>query len=198
MTEDQKAILKSFAKADRGLVDSDKDDYDSENEPNLIEMDPIEAAAKRAKIRQKAMKEKRLAREAALGDEDALEKRKVRFAANEDDSGEEIEMESDSDELAYDSEEERFHEEEFQKKMKRKAIEEAEAKQVINTKEMPAFADIQSELKKSVKFRAAEGVKFTQYDEMGLPTETKDGIKISDWVTKDTSEFETVLAAPAD
>ena len=63
---------------------------------------------------------------------------------------------------------------------------------------MPAFADIQSELKKSVKFRAAEGVKFTQYDEMGLPTETKDGIKISDWVTKDTSEFETVLAAPAD
>lgn len=118
MTEGQKAILKSFAKADRGLVDSDKeeDDYGSENgdkNQNEIEMDPIEAAAKRAKIRQKAMKEKRMAREAALNDEDALEKRKVRFAANEEDSGEEIEMESDSDELAYDSEEERAAEEEF-------------------------------------------------------------------------------------
>jgi hypothetical protein len=57
MTEKQKKILEDIPKQARGIVDSDDDN--DEVAPNLVEMDPSEAAVKKAKIKQKAMREKR-------------------------------------------------------------------------------------------------------------------------------------------
>ena len=50
--------MEKFPKKDRGLADSDDED-DDEVAPDLIELDPTEAAVKKAKIKQKAMREKR-------------------------------------------------------------------------------------------------------------------------------------------
>lgn len=63
MTESQKAILDSFPKKDRGMF-GDDDEEDAEA-PKLVEIeeDFVEAAAKKAKLKQKAMREKKLARE---------------------------------------------------------------------------------------------------------------------------------------
>ena len=66
MTEDQKAILNSFPKTDRGLFGDDLDNEETkaeENENGTIEWDPIEAAAKKAKLKQKAMRARRQERE---------------------------------------------------------------------------------------------------------------------------------------
>lgn len=79
--------MASFPKRDRGIKDSD-----DEKAPDL---DPIDAAALKAKMKQKAMKEKRVIR----GDE----VKRVRFG---DDQQEGEEMSDDSSELLYDSEEE--------------------------------------------------------------------------------------------
>jgi len=52
MTDKQKKMLEDIPKQARGLAESD----DDEQAPNLVEMDPSEAAVKKAKIMQKAMR----------------------------------------------------------------------------------------------------------------------------------------------
>ena len=71
MTEKQLAILKSFPKRDRGLY-GDELGSDDDEVPELldVEEDPLEAAAKKAKIKQKAMRERRKAREAEDSDDE--------------------------------------------------------------------------------------------------------------------------------
>lgn len=86
MTEEQKAIVASFPKRDRGIKDPDE-----EEAPDL---DPLDAAALRAKLKQKQMKERRVER----GDD----LKKVRFEDGDDYE----ELSDDSSELYYDSEEE--------------------------------------------------------------------------------------------
>ena len=71
MTEKQLAILQSFPKRDRGLY-GDELGSDDDEVPELldVEEDPLEAAAKKAKIKQKAMRERRKAREAEDSDDE--------------------------------------------------------------------------------------------------------------------------------
>ena len=71
MTEKQLAILHSFPKRDRGLY-GDELGSDDDEVPELldVEEDPLEAAAKKAKIKQKAMRERRKAREAEDSDDE--------------------------------------------------------------------------------------------------------------------------------
>ena len=73
MNEQQKALLHSFPKRDRGLFGDDVSDEEDKADvvPGLvgIEEDPLEAAAVKAKLKQKAMRERRKNREA--NDEDA-------------------------------------------------------------------------------------------------------------------------------
>ena len=116
MTEKQLAILESFPKRDRGLFGEELGSGDEEV-PELVDVeeDPLEAAAKKAKIKQKAMRERRKAREAEDSDEDAAQKR-VRFIDGEQLPSDEEDVDhagTDSDEMVYDSEEEDDAEKKF-------------------------------------------------------------------------------------
>lgn len=62
MTEEQKKLVNTFSKSDRGVIDD-------EEPPELVEDDALEAAAKKAKIKQKAMKQRRKERELEAGEE---------------------------------------------------------------------------------------------------------------------------------
>ena len=118
MTNQQKEILATIPKKDRGLYGEDlASDEDDGEAPDLvdIENDPLEAAVKRAKIKQQALKERRRKREK---EEDEAEGRKrVRFVDDvevEEGSGlESEEMGENSDDLMYDSEEEEKEEQEY-------------------------------------------------------------------------------------
>ena len=52
MTEEQKKLVNTFSPSDRGVIDD-------EQPPELVEDDALEAAAKKAKIKQKVMKERK-------------------------------------------------------------------------------------------------------------------------------------------
>lgn len=156
-----------------------------------IEEDFVEAAKLKAKLKQRAMREKKLAREG--DDEDAAQKR-VRFENDvEVDSADGEDYDAlDSEEMVYDSEEEDFAEKEYQEK-KRK---EEDAKKVINTEELKTpddFYDVADEVKKVQKFKPADGVKFTQYDELGLPK--GDGFDYHSYITTDSKPLDTVVDA---
>ena len=103
-------------------------------------------------------------------------------------------MEEDSDELVYDSEEEARAEEEFQKEKKARAKDQEEKKE-IQVNDENSY-DIDAEIKKSQKYKVADGVKFVEYDELGLPK--NDGFNYRDFITTDTKELDTVIAAPPD
>jgi len=68
MTDEQKELLKTFPKKDRGMfgeqLSGDEDEKDGDDAPDLVpvEDDFVEAAALKAKLKQKAMKERRKAR----------------------------------------------------------------------------------------------------------------------------------------
>lgn len=160
MNEAQKALLSSFPAADRGLF-GDDDDEDDQTAPELVgaQEDFVEAAKLKAKLKQKAMREKKLAREE--DDEDATQKR-VRFVDDVEVGSEEDEDfdAMDSEEMVYDSEEEDHAEREYQKKK----LKEEMAKKGINTEELKTaddFYDVAKEVKKVQKFKPADGVKFT-------------------------------------
>lgn len=95
--------------------------------------------------------------------------------------------------MVYDSEEEELAEKEYREK---KQKEEA-AKKVVNTEELKAedggFYDVANEIKKVVKFKPAEGVKFVQYDELGLPRD--DGFDYRKYITTDDKPLDTVVDA---
>ena len=106
---------------------------------------------------------------------------------------------TDSDEIIYDSEEEDEAEREFEeRKIKREKIAKA-GKEMINTEgDTPAkeFYDIEKEVKKVQKFKPVEGVKFKQFDALGLPVD--DGFDYYQYITTDTNTLDNVIdASPA-
>ena len=56
--------------------------------------------------------------------------------------------------------------------------------------------DIAAEVKKSQKYKAVDGVKFVEYDELGLPK--NDGFNYREMITTDENELDTVIEAPPD
>ena len=95
----------------------------------------------------------------------------------------------------YDSEEEDAADREFAERMMK--TESAQVK--INTEEAKApesFYDIEAEVKKVQKFKPAEGVKFKQFDALGLPTD--DGFDYYKYITTDTNQLDTVIEASPD
>ena len=73
-------------------------------------------------------------------------------------------------------------------------------KQMIDTgdedSKKQSFYDIEAEVKKVQKFKPAEGVKFKQFDALGLPTD--DGFDYYKYITTDTNQLDTVLEASPD
>lgn len=139
------------------------------------------------------MKERRKKRDAENGEE--RKTKCVRFAGDGSDVEAEEDlssMEEDSDEVVYDSEEEDAAEEEFRKKQE-KMIDAAKPKKVVAPDEEAAY-DVAAEVKQSQKYKAVDGVKFVEYDELGLIK--NDGVNHREWITTDTKELDTVIPAP--
>jgi len=114
MTEEQKALLHSFPKRDRGLFGDDVSDEEGKDGavPDLvaIEEDPLDAAAVKAKLKQKEMRERRKQREA---DDPELKQKRVRFVNDEEQSEGSDDDAIDSEDILYDSEEEELEEQEY-------------------------------------------------------------------------------------
>ena len=54
--------------------------------------------------------------------------------------------------------------------------------------------DVAAEVKQSQKYKAVDGVKFVEYDELGLPK--NDGFNYREFITTDENELDTVIQAP--
>ena len=150
------------------------------------------------------MRQRRQEREADdEGADEELGKKRVRFVNDEEEvlnSEDEFqEGGSDSDEILYDSEEEDAAEREFEER-KDKKLKNTMGKQMIDTgdedSKKQSFYDIEAEVKKVQKFKPAEGVKFKQFDALGLPTD--DGFDYYKYITTDTNQLDTVLEASPD
>ena len=172
MSETQKQIVETFPERDRGIF------KEGESNP-IVEEDPLEAAVKKMKIRKH---EKARAK-----------KKKVNFHGDqilrEDDKEEE-----DEDDLLEDSDEDYYDEEDDDEE----EDDEEETKQG-DTKTVP-FAmksayDANEAVKKVQLLKPAEGVKFTQYDEYGLPKD--DGFNYKQFiVTDDLRPSDLYIEAP--
>ena len=100
--------------------------------------------------------------------------------------------------MCYDSEEENDEQRDYEARVAKKNInaimaEEAayKAKQKKET-----FYDIEKEVKTQQKFKAAEGVKFKEFDALGLPTD--DGFNYYEHICTDKDTLDTVIeASPA-
>jgi hypothetical protein len=69
MTPQQLALVEAMPKRDMGLYGDDLgSDYDEEDCPDLVEADDVEAAYKKAMIKQQALKERADKREQKLRD----------------------------------------------------------------------------------------------------------------------------------
>jgi len=80
-----------------------------------------------------------------------------------------------SDEVLYDSEEEaEIDQKEFLKQQQAKKIKAVADAEQIDTSSQKLGYDVKKEVEKTQLFKAAEGVKFVEYDEFGLP-KTKEG-----------------------
>ena len=113
LTEEQRKILQSFPDQDRGIFNPD--DLPKQIPGLQMLEDPLEAAAMKAKLKQKKMRQAHKARE--MEKRSGYISKSVQFKA---DAEEEFDEEYyDSDEMAYDSEEEaeaeKLHQEEKQK-----------------------------------------------------------------------------------
>ena len=165
--------MNTFSKSDRGVIDDDEP-------PELVEDDALEAAAKKAKIKQKAMKQRRKERELEAGEEETKAIGDESEGSWQDCSGEE-----DSDDIIYDSEEEDLAGEEHKKQIGQSKPEQKDQ-----------FYNIDKEIKNVSKYKVMEGVKFVEYDEHGIDKSL--AAEVKQWVTKDEGELETVIEAPAD
>lgn len=147
-------------------------------------------------MKQRAMRVKRKEREAAEGDEE-LGKKRVRFVNDEQEELDDDDLEdegSDSDDMHYDSEEEDYMQRVFEEKK-----EKTDNPQKINTelaKAPESFYDIEAEVKKVQKFKPVDGVKFKQFDALGLPLD--DGFDYYKYITTDTNTLDTVIEASPD
>lgn len=150
-------ILHSFPERDRGIIGAVDD-----TTPDLIEYDPVEAAAKAAKIKQKAMFEAKREREARQGKN--YVSKSVRFKEDEEEDGDygsiqgsDLEDEEfDENEMLYDSEEEDRAERKFRKE------EGAVVTFMINNKPANLMGEeFAPDSNKATLFKPVEGVKFT-------------------------------------
>ena len=142
------------------------------------------------------MRERR--RERGEDDEECKQKR-VRFLNDQQVESGDDEEDADSDEFVYDSEEEAEEEKQYQQRQEEKAAAEAAREQMIKTagmEETPIGYDIEAEVKKVKKYKAAAGVKFVEYDELGIPK--NDGFDHYKYISTDTSIPDTVLNATPD
>lgn len=144
------------------------------------------------------MRTKRKEREAAEGDEE-LGKKRVRFVNDEEELLDDDDLDeegSDSNEMQYDSEEEDYMQKQYEEKK-----EKIDNPQKINTADLVAktpetFYDIEAEVKKVQKFKPVEGVKFKQFDALGLPID--DGFDYYKYITTDTNTLDNVIEASPD
>lgn len=150
-------ILHSFPERDRGIIGAVDD-----TTPDLIEYDPVEAAAKAAKIKQKAMFEAKREREARQGKN--YVSKSVRFKEDEEEDGDygsiqgsDLEDEEfDENEMLYDSEEEDRAERKFRKE------EGSVVTFMINNKPANLMGEeFAPDSNKTKLFKPVEGVKFT-------------------------------------
>lgn len=166
--------MATFPKRDRGIIESDDE--------KCPELDPIDAAALKAKIKQKHIKKTRAERGEAI--------KKVRFAGDDDQEGEELS--DDSDEIVYDSEEEaEIEQEEFLRKFQQQQAVKSESKEA----KPDVGYDINKELASMQNFKAAAGVKFTRYDELGLP-DTEEAKELRKHIKTDDAPDAIVIEAP--
>jgi hypothetical protein len=124
--------------------------------------DPLEAAALKEKIKQQKMRKAREEREASK--KDGYISKSVMFKDDQDTNSEDEEF-YDSDAVVYDSEEEA--EEERLHKIE-------SVKYIMNGKDAGFLKEPEEgynpavEVKKNLKFKAATGVKFVEFDEYGM------------------------------
>lgn len=167
MSEEQKMIVDTFPKADRGLFE--------EEEP--VESDPLHAAVLKRKLKQKEKQSEK-------------EKRKVRFEG--DASGSEENDEEEHSDMEEDDEDEEVVDSEEDEEIK-ESLEKIKNKQ--NLKANLEEIDANKAAIVSQKFKAAEGVKFTEYDEYGLPK--NDGFDYKKYIVEDDrDDADMVIPAP--
>lgn len=163
--------------------------------PNLIEFDPVEAAAKAAKMKQIAMYEAKKERDRQGKN---YVSKSVRFREDVDNEegaeeygsveGSDMEDEEfDENEMLYDSEEEDDQERKFKKENRVITF-------MVNNKPadlMTFDADDQNTQVKHT-FKPIEGVKFKQYDEFGIPIDSE----LHKFITNDNSVPDYFIEAP--
>ena len=117
----------------------------------------------------------------------------VRFQGDEEEYGEEVD--GDSEELVYDSEEEAERDQEaFLEKFEASKIKSQE--QQIDTQSIN-FYEINKEMLNVRKFKPALGVKYVEYDEFGLPNNAE-GDELRKWISTDNAPSDIVIEAPPD
>lgn len=94
----------------------------------------------------------------------------------------------------YDSEEEAHEEKEYEKRQEKKQKVAAQEGVCLETLKAPLkVEDTADELKKLQKYKPVAGVKFTEFDELGLPK--NDGNDYYKYVTTATDTLDTVIEA---
>ncbi len=98
--------------------------------------------------------------------------------------------------MVYDSEEEAYEEKKYAERMAKQMSGAAEPT-LIDTKDDKAIGetlyDINEEVKKIQKLKPIDGVKFIEYDELGLPK--NDGFDYYKYITTDTGTLDNVIEA---
>jgi hypothetical protein len=148
--------VESFPERDRGI-------YKPGEAPGVVEEDPLEAAVKKMKMRKDQKIKDKAIKEASQKEK---RDRKVKFAdekgSSDEDSAEYFESDEgkDEDDEDYDSEDD----EESDDDEEEKAI---DGVQIVKAKK----EDAMRELEKAQRLKPAPGVKFTRYDQFGVPIE---------------------------
>lgn len=151
--------------------------------------DPLEAAAMRAKLKQQKMRKAKAEREASKKDGYISKSVMFKDTENNDEENSEDEEFYDSDAMVYDSEEEAEQEALHYKESQKYFMNGKEA----GFLEKPEEGYIASvEAKKNMKYRAAPGVKFVEFDEYGM--NKAEGL--SQYISTDNNIPDVFIEAP--
>jgi hypothetical protein len=148
--------VESFPERDRGI-------YKPGEAPGVVEEDPLEAAVKKMKMRKDQKIKDKAIREASQKEK---RDRKVKFAdekgSSDEDSADYFDSDEgkDEDDEDYDSEDDGESDDDEEEK----AI---DGVQIVKAKK----EDAMRELEKAQRLKPAPGVKFTRYDQFGVPIE---------------------------
>jgi hypothetical protein len=148
--------VESFPERDRGI-------YKPGEAPGVVEEDPLEAAVKKMKMRKHQKIKDKAIREASQKEK---RDRKVKFAdekgSSDEDSADYFDSDEgkDEDDEDYDSEDDGESDDDEEEK----AI---DGVQIVKAKK----EDAMRELEKAQRLKPAPGVKFTRYDQFGVPLE---------------------------